>query len=135
MKVAQVGTAIVVIHAIAHTLHGFAHAEIPVPLSLLQIWFVSVVILLGPVISAALLWTQFYRIGNWLLLSSMTGAILFGLYHHFIVISPDHVSQVAFTGWGLLFQITAILTLIIDGLGIGMSVWTLKTIQQPQRVM
>ena len=46
----------------------------------------------------------------------MAGAILFGIYNHFIVISPDHVSHVSFTGWGLLFQIIAILTLIIDGI-------------------
>jgi hypothetical protein len=36
MKIAQYGTTIVVMHAIVHGLHGFAHKEIPVPLSLLQ---------------------------------------------------------------------------------------------------
>ncbi len=135
MKVAPVGTVIVVMHEIAHALHGLAHTEIPIPLSLLQSWFVGVVILVAPVIANALLWTQFYRSGSWLLLSSMASAILFGLYNHFLVISPDHVSQVAFADWGLLFQITAILTLIIDGLGAGMSVWALKASQQPERAM
>lgn len=113
MKVAQSGTAIVVLHAIAHGLHGLAHVEIPVPLSLLQSVFIGVVILLAPILAAVLLWTRFDRVGSWLLLSSMAGAILFGLYNHFIVISPDHVSHVAFAGWGLLFQITALLTLKI----------------------
>lgn len=114
---------------------AIAHVEIPVSLSLVQSLFVGIVIVLTPIIAAVLLWTQFYSIGSWLLLSSMAGAIVFGIYNHFIVISPDHVSQVFFEGWGLLFQVTAILTLIVDGLGCWISVWALKTIQQQQKVI
>ncbi|OUL20833.1 hypothetical protein BV372_32525 [Nostoc sp. T09] len=51
MKVAQYGTAIVVLHAIAHGLHGLAHVEIPDPLSLLQIIFVGFAIWLIPIIA------------------------------------------------------------------------------------
>jgi hypothetical protein len=65
----------------------------------------------------------------------MAGAILFGRYNHFIVISPDHVSQVSFKGWGSLFQVTAILTLIVDGLGCWISVWAFKTMQQLEKVL
>jgi hypothetical protein len=126
MKVVQYGTAIVVLHSIAHGLHGLTHVQIPVPLSLLQLVFIGIVIWLVPIIAAALLWTPFYRIGGWLLLSSMVGAVLFGIYNHFIVISPDHVSQVSFTGWGLLFQLTAILTLIVDGLGSWIGYWAVN---------
>ncbi|MEG4504211.1 hypothetical protein QUA81_08860 [Microcoleus sp. F6_B4] len=133
MKIAQYGTTIAVIHAIANGLHGLAHLEIPIPLSLLQSLFVGMVIFLIPIIAAVLLWTQFYRIGSWLLLSSMAGSILFGLYNHFIAISPDHVSQVAFEGWGLVFQVTAILILIVDGLGAGIGFWALRTIQQQEQ--
>jgi hypothetical protein len=135
MKAAQYGTTIVIFHMIAHGLHGLAHIEIPVSLSLLQSMFIGTVILLIPILAAVLLWTPFDYLGSWLLLSSMAGAILFGFYNHFIVISPDHVSHVAFTGWGWLFQITAILTLIIDGAGCWISVWALKTIQHPERVI
>lgn len=133
MKTAQYGTAIVIVHAIAHTLHGLAHANIPIPLSLPQSLFIGIVIILIPIVAAALLWTRFSRIGLWLLLSSLFGAIGFGLYNHYIVISSDHVSQVAFTGWGLLFQITAALTLIIDGWGCWVSVWALKTMPEAPR--
>jgi hypothetical protein len=63
------GTTIVVMHTIVHGLYGFAHKEIPVPLSLLQSLFVGVVVTLAPIIAAVLLWTQFYRIGSWILLS------------------------------------------------------------------
>lgn len=98
MKVAQYGTTIVILHAIAHGLHGLAHVETPVPLSLLQSLFIGIVILLIPILAAVLLWTPFDRLGSWLLLSSMAGAILFGLYNHFLVISSDHVFHVALTG-------------------------------------
>lgn len=134
MRVAQYGTVIVFLHEIAHGLHGLAHMKIPVPLSSFQSLFIVVVIFLAPIIATILLWTKFDRMGSWLLLSSMAGAILFGIYNHFIDISPDHVSHVSFTGWGLLFQITAILTLIIDGLGCWLGVWGLKFIPQLEEV-
>ncbi|MEH2312401.1 MAG: hypothetical protein V7K18_08375 [Nostoc sp.] len=135
MKIAQYGTIIVVIHAIINGLHGLAHVEIPVSLSLLQSLFVGIVIFPIPMIAAVLLWTQFYRIGSWLLLSSIAASLLFGIYNHLLVISPDHLSQVSFTGWGLLFQITAILILIVDGFGCWIGIWALKTIQQPEKVI
>lgn len=134
MKVAQAGTAIIIIHVIAHTLHGLAHTQIPVPLSLLQSGFVGGVVLLAPIIAAILLWTPLYRIGGWLLLGSMAGAILFGIYNHFIAISPDHVSHVSFEGWGLLFQVTAILTLIVDGFGCWVSLWALSAGSKKENV-
>ncbi|MEH2462165.1 hypothetical protein [Nostoc sp.] len=135
MKIAQYGTAIVVIHAIINGLHGLAHVEIPVTLSLVQSLFVGIVIFPIPIIAAVLLWTQFYRIGSWLLLSSIAGSLLFGIYNHLIVISPDHLSQVSFADWGLVFQITAILILIVDGFGCWIGIWALKTIRQAETVI
>jgi hypothetical protein len=134
MKITRYGTAIVVIHSIANGVHGLAHLEIPVALSLLQGLFVTIVIFLAPIVAAILLWTQFERIGSWLLLFSLTGSLLFGIYNHFLVISPDHISQVPSQSWGMLFQITAILIVIVDSLGCWMGIWALKTIQQPEKV-
>ena len=133
MKIAQYGTTLVIIHTIANGLHGLAHRSIPISLSLFQSLFVGIVIFLIPIVAAVLLWTQFDRIGIWLLLSSIAGALLFGIYNHFIVISPDHVSQVSFAGWGLLFQVTAILIVIVDGLGSGFGVWALRNMQQKEQ--
>jgi len=92
--ITRYGTIAVVIHAIVVALHGLAHEKIPVSLSLLQSLFVGSIIVLVWIAAMILLWTPLQQTGSWLLLSSMAGAILFGLYHHFIVISPDHVSQV-----------------------------------------
>jgi hypothetical protein len=134
MKFARYGTAIAVIHTIANGIHGLAHIEIPVPLSLFQSLFVGIVIALIPIVAAVLLWTQFYQIGSWLLLGSIAGSLLFGIYNHFMVISPDHVSQISFAGWGMVFQVTAILIVIVDGLGCGLIIWALKTIQPPEKI-
>ena len=135
MKIAQYGTAIVTMHVIVHGLHGFAHNEIPVSLSLLQGLFVGVVVILAPIIAAGLLWTPFYRIGSWLLLGSFAASLLSAIYNHHLVISPDHVSQVSFEGWGLLFQATAYLMLVVDGLGCWIGILALRTIQPPEKAI
>jgi cytochrome bd-type quinol oxidase subunit 2 len=130
MPFAQYGTTIVAIHAIVVTLHGLAHQKIPVPLSLIQSLFVSAVIVLAPILAVCLLWASFDRAGRWLFFISMTGALLFGIYNHFIAMSPDHLSQIPFEGWGVLFQVTALLLLVIEGIGCGVGVWILNLIEQ-----
>jgi dolichyl-phosphate-mannose--protein O-mannosyl transferase len=130
MPFARYGTTVVAIHAIVVALHGLAHQKIPVPLSFLQSLFVGTVIVLAPIVAVGLHWTPFARAGRWLFLVSMTGALLFGIYNHFIGITPDRISQIPFDGWGVLFQITAILLLVTEGLGCGVGVWALNTLQQ-----
>jgi len=75
---------------------------------------------IGPIIAAGLLWTPFYRIGSWLLLGSIE-AHPSAIYNHHLVISPDHVLK--FPLKGLLFQVTAYLMLIVDGLGCWIVYW------------
>jgi hypothetical protein len=135
MKIAQSGTAVVVIHAIANGLHGLAHVKTPVPLSLPQSLFVGIVIFLTPILAAVLLWTQFYRMGSWLLLGAMSGSLLFGVYNHYMVVSPDHFTQVSFAGWGLLFQVTALLIALVDGLGCGVGAWALRAVPQQEKAL
>lgn len=134
MKIAQYGTIIVVMHIIVNVMHGLAHEKIPVATSVLQDLFIAIVVFPIPIIAAILLWTQFYRIGSWLLLGSTAGTLLFGIYNHYIVISPDHVSQVSFTGWGVIFQVTAFLLLIVDGFGCWISIEALKAEPEKEKV-
>lgn len=129
------GTAVVLIHAIVVALHGLSHKKIPVSLSPFQSLFVGFMIVLAPNAAMILLWTPFQLAGSWLLLSSMAGAILFGVYHHFIVISPDHISQIPFAGWGILFHITAILLFLTEGLGCGIGAWALTTLQRREQIL
>lgn len=133
--IAQYGTAVVVSHAIVVVLHGLAHKQLPVPLSSFQSLFVGFVIVLAPIAGMILLWTPLQQTGSWLLLSSMTGALLFGVYHHFIAISPDHISQIPFAGWGILFQVTATLLFSTEGLGCVIGTWALSTLQRREQIL
>ena len=56
--------------------------------------------------------------GGWLLVASMVGSLLFEGYHHFLVISPDHVSQVPPGTWGDVFRITAVASVITEVLAV-----------------
>lgn len=127
-SVIRYGTIVFVSHTIVVALHGLAHEKMPVPLSPLQSLFVGSIIVLAPIAAIILLWTPLQQAGSRLLLSSMAGAMLFGLYHHFIAMGPDRISQIPFAGWGVLFHITAILLFFTEGLGCGVSVWTLNTL-------
>lgn len=135
MKIAQYGTAIVLVHETVNGLHGLAHIKIPVPLSPIQSLLVLVVIFLAPIIAATLLWTRFNRGGIWFLLSAMLGSILVSGYIHLIAMSPAHISQVSWQGWGSLFYVTAILSFVIDGLNCWLCGQALRSIQQPETVM
>ena len=95
---AKYATAIVVAHLLVNLMHGLAHRELRVGLAPPASIFVIVVVLISPLIALALLWTAEKRLGLILLSLSMFGSLLFGLYHHFLAVSPDHVrSQPAVT--------------------------------------
>lgn len=134
-SIIRYGTIVVIIHAVVVALHGLAHEKLPVPLSLLQSLFVGSIIVLAPIAALILLWTPFQHVGSWLLLSSMAGAILFGVYYHFILISPDHISQVPFAGFGILFHITAVLLFLTEGLGCAIGAWALNNLQRKEQVL
>ncbi|MFQ4142660.1 hypothetical protein [Chlorogloeopsis sp. ULAP02] len=134
-RIIRYATITVIMHAIVVVLHGLAHEKIPVPLSTLQSLFVVSIIVLAPIAAMILLWASFQQVGSWLLLSSMVGAFLFGVYNHFIAISPDHISQIPFTGWGVLFHITAILLFLTEGLGSAVGAWALSTLKQTEQVL
>lgn len=112
------GTVIVLVHAVVASAHGIAHLAIPVPLSLLSSLFVVTVIGLMPFIAVRLLWSAYTRIGMWLLLVSMLAALIFGLYNHFINVSPDHVSHVPDHEATPIFQVTAYTIMALEAIGV-----------------
>ena len=111
------GTVIVLVHLLVNIVHGLAHRALGVGLSPLGSAFVVVVILILPLIAMALLWTMRKRVGLILLTLSMLGALLFGLYHHFVATGPDHVHAQPSGGWGDAFVLTSYLLLISEALG------------------
>ena len=86
-------TALVVIHLAATLWHGDAHTKLTIELSPEKTLFVFVVILIAPIIAAALLWKRYISIGRWVFFLSMLGALLFGAYHHYVMVSPDNIGH------------------------------------------
>jgi len=97
--------------------HGLAHPELGVGLSPPDSIFVIVVILIAPLLAMTILWTAKKRLGLILLSLSMFGSLLFGLHHHFLVISPDHVHSQPASPWGIAFIFTAYGLLITQAIG------------------
>ena len=75
------------------------------------------VVLLIRLLAMALVWTTKKRLGLVLLSLSMFGSFLFGLYHHFLVASPDHVRWQPASPWGIAFFLTAYGLLITEAIG------------------
>jgi hypothetical protein len=118
------GTAAVVVHGIPLVLHGMAHAQLAIYLpSVLANIYIGVVLYLAPVVAACLLWAGRIRFGAWLLIGSMVGSLIFEGYNHFLVMSPDHVSQVPAGTWGDIFRITAVASVITEILGFAVGIF------------
>jgi hypothetical protein len=110
-------TVIVVAHFLVNIAHGLAHRELGVGLTPPGSMFVIVVVLLSPLLAMALVWTTRKRLGLLLLSASMSGSFLFGLYHHFLAASPDHVHSQPANPWGTTFILTAYGLLVTEAIG------------------
>ncbi len=84
---------LVAIHLAVALWHGNAHTALAIPLSPEQNAFVFLVILIAPVVAAFLLWTHYVSAGVWMFFLSMLGALLFGVYYHYILVSPDNIGH------------------------------------------
>jgi hypothetical protein len=132
---AWLGTAAVLVHGAPLVLHGVAHAQLGIYLeSVLANIYIGVVLYAAPVVAAWLLWTGRIRLGGWLLVGSMVGSLIFEGYHHFLAMSPDHVSQVPAGPWGDTFRVTAIASAITEVLACAAGVVILSTDRREMRV-
>jgi len=85
---------IVLIHFALNIIHGTAHARLGIGLDGFQNFFVGVVIVVAPLLAGYLIWKGNLRAGGSLLALSMAGALVFGVYYHFILPGPDHVTHI-----------------------------------------
>jgi len=107
-------------HYAVNATHGAAHSQLAIPLSRSQELFIVLVIVIAPVLAGALIWRGIAFGGGLLLGASLAGALVFGIWNHFVAISPDHVSHMPAAGsslWKGVFQGTAILLVPTDALG------------------
>ena len=86
-------TALAALHLAGTAGHGIAHSRLAVGLSPVENVFVITVILLAPLIGALLVWTRYVIPGVWLFTTAMLAAFLFGAYHHYVLVSPDHIDH------------------------------------------
>lgn len=110
----------VIAHYVVNALHGMTHSELAIPLSGWQEAFIAGVILVAPAVAWLLVSRGSPAAGGWLLVVSLAGSLLFGVWFHFIAVSADHVSHlpaVAAPQWKLGFQITAALLIPTETLG------------------
>jgi hypothetical protein len=108
--------AVVLVNAVVLLAHDSAHRSLGILLSPWQEAFIYSVIVAGPIL-ALLVLRQNEAYGYALLILSMLGSFLFGVYHHFIAVSPDHVAHLPPGGAQCLFRVTAVLMAITQGAG------------------
>jgi len=125
-KVALYGTLAAVLATIAHVLHGISHVEHQVPLAAWQWAYVIFVVFLAPVVAAMLLWTRMQRVGAWLFLASMAGALIFNLAFHFLVSGPDNVFTLNPGAAREAFRFSAVLVALSEALGCVAGIWALS---------
>lgn len=116
---------VVLLHALISGAHGFAHYGLGIYLSPLQSAYVLVVISLGPILAAALLWVKRSRSGFLCLVLSMAGSLLFGFYWHYVAVSPDNVFHLHEGSLQTLFCFTAALLMVSEVSGVAVGVWGL----------
>ena len=122
-------TAIVLAHLLVNIAHGLAHHELHVGLALPATMFVILVVLIAPLLAMGLLWTAEKRLCLMLLSLSMSGSFLFGLYHHFLAMGPDHVDSQPWSPWGLTFGLTAYLLLVTEAIGTYIGIHFLRKVK------
>jgi hypothetical protein len=108
---------IIIAHLAINYFHGAAHVTLSIGLSDWERYYVAIVILLAPLLAGIMLLSQFRRAGGWLLAASMAGALVFGIYKHFIAAGADNVFTLASSATSLQFQITAVLLAIFEAMG------------------
>jgi NADPH:quinone reductase-like Zn-dependent oxidoreductase len=86
-------TGLVAIHLAATLWHGSAHTQLAITLPPEKNIFVYIVILVAPIGAAGLVWTRYFSIGLWVFFLCMLGALLFGAYHHYVLVSPDNIGH------------------------------------------
>ena len=108
--------AIVVLNALVLAAHNRAHQELGVDLNAWQQAFVYTVIVPGPILGLLLIRST-ARLGYAVLLISMLGSLVFGVYHHYAAVSPDHVSHLPPGDAQDLFRVTAALMVMVQAAG------------------
>jgi hypothetical protein len=108
---------VVLVHTVVMLVHGAAHMRLNIELSPWANIYVLGIVGIGPIIGLIFLRSTRQRTGATILFITMVGALLFGLWNHFIAPGADHVMHLQASQWRLPFQVTAGLLLISEAAG------------------
>ena len=126
-------TVLLAAHAVVGVVHELAHRDLGIELTSFQTLYVNMVILAAPVVAVILLWSRLRREGAFLFTGSMAASLLFGLYYHYVLVSPDHVAHLPDGDLQAAFQITALLLALLEALAVAIGIWGIKVGFQPNR--
>jgi hypothetical protein len=127
-----IATVLVILHLLVVMVHGQAHQQLHIEPSTWQRVFTVTVILIGPVLAMALLWTRFRKIGYAVLLATMAGSLVFGLAYHFFIPGSDNALELQSGHWESLFRSTAIWLAVTEAAAVVWSALALKRDQASQ---
>lgn len=99
----------VFLHLLVAGTHGVMHQLVPVPLTTFQTVYVGLVVVLAPLVGAALVPLHF-PLAAVVVFASMLASLLFGVVFHFVLETIDNVWCVPPSPWRPLFVISAIAT-------------------------
>ena len=105
---------VVIVHMLVVFVHGAAHKQLSVELPAWAGIYVLCIVGVGPVAGLLLLRSSRQRTGATLLFTTMSGALLFGLWKHFVAHGPDHVMDLEAGAWRVPFQATAVLLAVSE---------------------
>jgi hypothetical protein len=119
------GTLVILLNAVVTLAHDEAHSGLGVELSAFQNAYAYTVIVGGPLLALALLWTPWIRQAGLLLALAMAGSLAFAAFFHYVHVSPDHVDHLPEGDAQGLFRLTAMLMIPAQALGIatGLAIW------------
>ena len=115
-------TTIVWIHAAAVAAHAAAHLGAAVALSPVATVYVWLVIIAGPLLGWWICKSGRPRAGSAIVACCMAGALIFGLWNHFLAagadhINADHISMIGAGPWQGPFRVTAIALAVVEAAG------------------
>jgi len=110
------GILVVVLHILVQVPHAVAHTRLHIDVSRWQNLYILIVINLLPIIAAVLIWRR-KKSGFLILLLSMAGSFVFGVFYHFIAAGTDNVNSLGLHPWSNTFLWSAILLALVEAAG------------------
>ena len=100
--------------------HGASHAALGIWPDAADGAFIAAVVYAAPAV--ALLCAR-RRAAGFLLAAAMAGSLVFGVHHHFLAVSADHVGMLPSGRWSEVFRATAAASLPVDAAALLAALW------------